>query len=173
MVQTLRPTQPKPLAPDVRKPGMVELSVLLSNLAYFFVLLCVCVCVCCARAPNRHGDQRTPWEVSFLLPLCKPWGLNSGLQAWRQVPLPTSLFTWEWPLLPPANHLQSQGSDNCSSLLPAPDEPSLLCSLSIQWLPSLPPNTCPHRTGGRGVVGLVLQGLAVYDTAEKGICPTI
>lgn len=42
------------------------------------------MCVCHDSCKEVKGQ---PGEVGSLLPICESWDLNSGYQAWQQVPL--------------------------------------------------------------------------------------
>lgn len=54
-----------------------------------FYFLCVFTCVCvCVHLPGICVEVRRQPVVGSLLP-CRPWGLNSGHQAWWPVPFPS------------------------------------------------------------------------------------
>lgn len=56
-------------------------------------LVCVPMSICVTK--HTCGGWRTAWEESVPV-LCRSWGLNSGGQARKQVPLPTEPSLWPW-----------------------------------------------------------------------------
>lgn len=69
---------------------------------HFFVLrfwdFSVCMCTCMGMHALAHRwRSRTPAGVSFLLPSCRCWGLNSGHQAQSQAPLPAKHLVTSTP----------------------------------------------------------------------------